>query len=242
MRARSAGGVVVVTAVAAAAWAGEGDPADPGWRVARVAGPAEARVEAAGEGWRSGACAVTTPLPEGYPAPTAPGALELKRYPAVRRAEVSGRGALERGMNGAFFPLFWHIKRAGIAMTAPVEVDVQPDLGDAAPEGWTMAFLYRTPDLGPVGPAAGEVTVVDRAPVTVLAIGLSGADRPAQLREAEARLTEWLAGQTRWERAGAPRVLYYNGPEVPRARRWFEVQLPVRAAPASAEPRTPRWF
>lgn len=224
------------------AWAGDGDPQDGAWSVARVGGDPAARVERQGEDWRAGACAVTTPLPEGYPAPTAPGALELKRYPAVRRAEVSGRGALERGMNGAFFPLFWHIKRAGIAMTAPVEVDLSELSG--APEGWTMAFLYRTPELGPLGPAAGEVTVVDREPVTVLAVGLAGSDRAEQLRRGERALLGWLEGQSRWERAGPPRVLYYNGPEVPRARRWCEVQLPVRAAaPAPAAPAAQkRWF
>ena len=42
--------------------------------------------------WRSDTARIDTPLPEGYPAPTAPGCLELKTYPLVRRAKVEGRG------------------------------------------------------------------------------------------------------------------------------------------------------
>lgn len=68
---------------------------------------------------------ITTPLPEGYPAPTPPGAIELKRYPSVRRAEFSAPMRLnaDLGMNGGFFPLFRHIQRRNIAMTSPVEMD-----------------------------------------------------------------------------------------------------------------------
>jgi len=32
---------------------------------------------------------IEAPLPEGYPAPTPPGMIELKTYPSVRRAEYS---------------------------------------------------------------------------------------------------------------------------------------------------------
>ncbi len=42
-----------------------------------------------GEFWKCGRCEIEAPLPIGYPAPTPPGAIELKSYPSVRRAEIS---------------------------------------------------------------------------------------------------------------------------------------------------------
>jgi uncharacterized surface protein with fasciclin (FAS1) repeats len=207
------------------------DPADATWTSVRVGGDLTARSERRGEDWVAGACSVTTPLPQGYPAPTPPGAIELKRYPAVRRAEVRGTANPEAGMYGSFMPLFRHIQREGISMTSPVEMDYSDLDGAGAP--WVMSFLYRTPDQGRAGDA-GSVVVVDRGPVTVLSIGLTGTTRLDRLREAEADLARWLAGQSRWVAAGAPRALFYNGPEVAPGRRWVELQLPVTAAGASA--------
>ena len=41
-----------------------------------------------GDLWKSGRFATEAPLPDGYNAPTPEGAIELKTYPTVRRAEV----------------------------------------------------------------------------------------------------------------------------------------------------------
>ncbi|NBQ16249.1 MAG: hypothetical protein EBU31_16970, partial [Proteobacteria bacterium] len=51
---------------------------------------------------------IEAPLPEGYPAPTPPGMIELKTYPVVRRAEYSAKGSSNFGMNVGFWPLFNH--------------------------------------------------------------------------------------------------------------------------------------
>ena len=148
----------------------------------RVGGDLEARaerIEAAGEAgadvWRWGSCRVTTALPIGYPAPTPPGALEIKHYPRARRAEVGGNSNPDMGMFFAFWPLFRHIQRQGIAMTSPVEMDYAGvgDDGRLDWTGWTMSFLYREPEMGATG-TAGSVEVVDRAPVTVLSLGVKG--------------------------------------------------------------------
>ncbi len=53
-------------------------------------------------------------------------------------------------------------------MTSPVEFDFKNSQ-------WLMCFLYRTPDLGPLGKAEDQVTmVVDKPEVTVLSIGFEG--------------------------------------------------------------------
>jgi hypothetical protein len=86
----------------------------------RVGGTREALVSGSDGNYRAGACSIDTPLPVGYPPPTPPDAIDLKTYPRVRLAEVSGSGYPDAGMNEPFWTLFNHIKRHDIAMTSPV--------------------------------------------------------------------------------------------------------------------------
>jgi hypothetical protein len=192
------------------------------------------------ETWRVGTALINTPLPVGYAPPTPPGAIDLKSYPSLRRAEYTGRLTPSIGMNMGFFPLFNHIKRRDIAMTSPVEMDYEgfavkedqparPD-GDKLPTRWTMSFLYRQQEQGPTGQDQRDqrVTVVDTPPRTVVAIGFQGGYGLGRVKEQLGLLAEWLAADGRWEPTGEPRALYYNGPEQRDRFKWGEVQLPVR--------------
>jgi len=189
--------------------------------------------------YRCGNSLIDTPLPDGYAPPTPPGAIEIKRYPALRRAEISGETNPDFGSWAGFYPLFQHIKERGIAMTSPVEMDYvewSRSRADAPPMPgeWTMSFLYRTPELGPTG-SDGPIEVVDTQPMTVLSIGIRGPYGLAITREGLARLEKWLAEQDQWERAGEVRTLHYNGPSVPSVRKWSEVQVPVRPTSKQTE-------
>lgn len=160
-------------------------------------------------------------LPRGFPGPTPVGEIELKRYPAYRMALADSRGG------SAFWTLFRHIKTEGIAMTAPVQMDYQASASQD-PAQRSMAFLYGSPDFGePV--AAGPVRVVDVPPGTVIGIGLRGVRTPQKVTEARDQLLGWLsANSERYARSGELRVMGYNSPFVPAARRYFEVQIPVK--------------
>ncbi|MCE2653765.1 MAG: heme-binding protein [Planctomycetaceae bacterium] len=210
----------------------------PGTTV-RVGGDASAAIRQEGDNYFFGSASITTPLPAGYPAPTPPGAIDMKTYPSVRRAQISGSVTPDLGMNVGFFPLFNHIKRREIAMTSPVEMDYtgMSNSGDN-PDGWTMAFLYRTPELGDVGADERDerVKVLDTQPVTVLAIGLQGFYRVGRIRDGVAALEKWLADNPQWEAAGDARAFYYNGPEKRNRDKWAEAQLPIRprATPAAS--------
>lgn len=215
----------------------------------RVGGDKDAKIEKRGENYYAGVCSITTPLPVGYPDPTPPGAIDLKVYPSVRRAEVSGTTMPDYGMYQGFFPLFNHIKKREIAMTSPVEMDyrmlkadgtqtrdhersgdaykaTERDAGekDAA---WTMSFLYRNQELGPTG-ADGRVEVRDAEPLVVVSIGMKGSYMTARVKIGVAKLNAWLESQEQWEAAGPVRALYYNGPDVARQDQWSEVQIPVK--------------
>ena len=187
--------------------------------------------------YRSGRHLIDTPLPDGYPAPTPPGAIDLKSYPAVRRAEIARTDnpdgtlfGLVGGRNAAFWPLFRHIQSRNIPMTSPVEMDVPVPTAEGTPapvdDRWTMSFLYRTPNLGPTGPADRGVIVRDIPPVTVLALGASGSYDQTSIEPALDTLRQWLAANPAWIESGPPRALYYNDPFT--SPKWAEVPVPVK--------------
>lgn len=181
-----------------------------------------------GSEWVCGVSRIPTKLPEGYPPPTAIGAIELKWYPTVRRATVEGGGSADWGTNFAFWPLFRHIDRNNIAMTSPVEIDYDDvESAEDRPGDWRMAFLYEKFSDGPEG-EFGRVTVSDAPPIVVLSAGVRGPYRVTNDQQALEALEAWLAEHPEWERVAPPRVLRYNGPEMSAARKWSEVQIPVR--------------
>ena len=212
----------------------EGAP-EPGQAI-RLVGDASVKPKLAEGQYRlaEAGVGIETPLPEGYPAPTPPEMIELKTYPAVRRAECSGKGASDMGMVRSFFPLFNHIKKRKIEMTSPVEMEYRRG-GDDKPlvevplaDGdWTVSFLYRKPDMGQAG-NDGQVKVVDTPEMVVVSIGMKGGYGSGVVQPGLEALQKWFAGQDAWEPAGDPRSLMYNGPGAPFAHQWMEVQVPVR--------------
>ena len=200
-----------------------------GWTTFRVGGDMQATAvwNERRQQWEADTSAIDTPLPVGYPAPTPPGAIELKRYPEVRRAEVAGAA---RSANTGFWPLFRHIERNNIAMTSPVEMDYKPGERHRLDRtNWRMAFLYRTPELHPTGvdTADQRVEIRDAPALTVLSLGGRGSYDVTRVEEDLAVLEAWLMDNPEWDAAGAPRALFYNGPSWMPWRKWLEVQIPV---------------
>lgn len=218
------------------------DPPAAGEVIETLAGEAEVEELPQDDGttfYKSGVYRVTTPLPVGYPRPTPPGAIEIKSYPEVRRATFEGQGRGPDGMKnsaGGFWPLFGHIKSRGIAMTAPVEIEYKGvEAGDTnGIDGWNMSFLYRTKQLGRKESYA-NISVEDSKPMTVAATGVAGDATREAIDAALVKLNETLSASSKWQVSGDPRVLGYNGPDVPAKERWSEVQLPVTPKGDSAE-------
>lgn len=162
-----------------------------------------------------------SPLPDGFPAPTPVGELRVQQYPAYRLARtdmtfIEGR---------AFWTLFNHIKAREIAMTAPVELTYQPD---STSKKQSMAFLYRSPQQGSVGQASG-VDVIDVPASTAVSIGVRGDATSERVASAKQRLDVWLQAHAgEYEAAGPLRVLAYNSPFTADAKKFTEVQIPLR--------------
>jgi hypothetical protein len=161
--------------------------------------------------------------PKGFPAPTPVGEIRLQHYPAYRLARAEMKG----GENSAFWTLFMHIKKHDIAMTAPVEMTYGD--GKEKPKQTAMAFLYPDTATGDAG-KDDKVIVTDVPASEAVSLGMRGNMTPERVAEARSRLEVWLKAHDReYEPAGPVRVMGYNSPFVPPAKRYFEVQLPVRA-------------
>lgn len=167
--------------------------------------------------------------PEGWPEITPVDAIEVKQYPEYRAAVVdkSSESATQsrEGMNTMFMSLFRHIKKNDIAMTAPVEMEYISD-GKGDLEMNSMAFLYRTTELGETG-LDGSVLVEDIPARTWVTIGVRGGYTTSNFTKARAKLIKWLEENPGWTADGEARYLGYNGPLVPRPARYGEVQIPV---------------
>ncbi len=160
---------------------------------------------------------VQAALPEGFPAPTPVGEIEVKRYPRYRIARA------DSGSDAAFWQLFMHIKKHDIPMTAPVEMTY-----DAAGDEIDMAFMYEHAAQGRTGPDE-TVEVLDVEPMLVVSIGCRGWSTDRAVDAARERLLAWIDARADLEPAGSVRRFGYNGPSVPGSRRYYEVQVPVRA-------------
>ena len=169
-------------------------------------------------------------LPAGFPPPGPVGEIIVKEYPAYRMARVHrGEGGVTGGPNVMFRPLFNHIKRNDIHMTAPVEMGY-PEHGGPGEGASSMAFLYGEPSWGTSGEDAADqrVVVEDVPAMTVVSIGIRGGYNDTNFKKALSKLTEWLQQHEQQIRVnGPPRYLGYNSPFVLGFLKYGEVQLPV---------------
>jgi hypothetical protein len=173
---------------------------------------------------------IEAPLPEGFPEPTPAGEIRTQKYPQYRLAKTDMTFFQSR----AFWTLFNHIKKHEIAMTAPVEMQYATD-PDGRPKESSMAFLYRSTQQGSPG-VEDEVEVMDIPAHLAVSIGLRGDATKARVADAKRRLEQWIADHAaEYEASGALRVMGYNSPFVPDAKRFTEVQIPVRAKNAVTE-------
>lgn len=166
-------------------------------------------------------------LPEGFPPPGAVGEIVVKEYPAYRAAVLAATPERSTA-NAMFSPLFGHIKKNQIPMTAPVELTFPgaAGQGEEAPQPEAMAFLYRQPSVGAPGPD-GAIVVRDYSPATVLSMAIRGSYTPERFQEGLKRLDAYLDGHPEFRSAGPPRYLAYNSPFVPWFWKLGEVQVPI---------------
>lgn len=174
------------------------------------------------------------PLAEGFPDATKPGRVEVKTYPAYRSAVAKVDKATASSGDLMFFPLFNHIQKNNVAMTAPVISTFKTPKMIETPDTRgevSMEFVYRTTTQGKAGKDGAMVEVVDHPARDFVCLGFQGDMSADQMREGVATLRKWLdEHKAEWAEDGPPRRLGYHGPMTPPAQRLWEVQVPVKAA------------
>lgn len=146
------------------------------------------------------------------------GVIEVKSLPASKVIKSTSDTSYFEA-NNLFMPLFWYITTRGIAMTAPVEVELDPGV---------MYFYIGTDAQERALKSTGTVTVESFPERTVAAIGYQGAYTEDQFNEAKNRLEAWLAEQADISPIGEANAVYWHGPSVPNAQKHAEVHIPVR--------------
>jgi hypothetical protein len=155
------------------------------------------------------------PLPQDWPKPGPYDQVTEKKYPAYRAAFTNGKGE-----TGAFWTLFMHIKKHDIPMTAPVEMGMEGE--DGKLQQASMAFLYQNGKVGTTGPDGAKVEVRDVPATTTLSYTWQGNDSKENIAKAKTALEAALV-EKKVEAKGF-RMLGYNGPGTPRAKRTWELQ------------------
>lgn len=155
------------------------------------------------------------PLPQGWPKPGPYDQVSEKTYPAYRAAFTNGKGE-----TSAFWTLFSHIKKNDIPMTAPVEMGMEGE--DGKLQQSTMAFLYQNGKVGTAGPDGTKVEVRDVPSAMTLSYTWQGNDSKENISKAKTALEAAL--QEKKTEAKGFRLLGYNGPGTPRAKRTWELQ------------------
>ena len=151
--------------------------------------------------------------------PTAPDVCELKTLPAGMLLKSEGRGDYFTAANGLFRPLFNYISAHKIAMTTPVEAQI---------EHAAMYFWVAETEKSKVKGAEGLVTVEVPAR-SVASLGGKGSYSRENFDQARDTLLRWLSLRKDVEPAGKAYAVYWNGPFTPWFLKHYEVHVPVRA-------------
>ncbi len=172
------------------------------------------------------------------------GDFELREYPPLVVAEVSGSGSRQQSLSKGFGPLARYIfakERGGerIAMTAPVQqraVASDEKIAMTAPvtqtpsdDGkWTVQFImpaeYSLNDLPPPG---NEQVRLDQIPARrIAAVRFSGRTNDQAIAEQQQQLKDWMSARD-LEPRGEPIYAYYNDPFTPGPLRRNEVMFEV---------------
>ena len=154
-------------------------------------------------------------LPEGWPKPGPYGEVTQKEYPVYRAAFTESGGRTR-----SFWTLFRHINSKDIPMTAPVEMKM--DEKDGKMEMTSMGFLYQDTSVGAVGADGEKVEVTDVPAMTVLSYAWMGPNNNKSVEEARSALDSKVAELE--VEVESYRLLGYNGPSVPKAKRTHELQ------------------
>jgi len=154
---------------------------------------------------------------EAFP-PTPVGQIELKTLPAGTLLKTTGPKSYFEQSNGLFGPLFRYISSHDIAMTTPVEAQINPG---------AMYFWVGESERQKVAGNNGGVEVIAQPERLVASLGMRGGYTEENFNEAREQLKTWLQQRKDVEATGPAYAVYWHGPFRPWFTKRSEVHIPV---------------
>ena len=150
---------------------------------------------------------------------TSVGEVEVKRLGPTKVLVASMNGSYFSNSNRLFSRLFSYIRKNDVAMTVPVQAEIDP--------GKMLFFVGG--DAAERQLKSGDGVAVKTLPERwVASKGARGGYSARNFDKTKRALLEWLDGQKAYEQAGEPYAIYWSGPFVPGFLKRYEVHIPVR--------------
>ena len=147
------------------------------------------------------------------------GEIKILELPARIALEATSDSNYFGENNGLFRKLFGYISKHDLAMTTPVEADIDPG---------KMRFFVGEEDAEKPRPSTSAVTVRELEPMTVVAIGIRGSYSEENFSENKTALLNWLKENPDYEQAGSAYAVYWDGPFIPWFLKRSEIHLPIK--------------
>ncbi|MGJ8649117.1 MAG: heme-binding protein [Opitutaceae bacterium] len=147
------------------------------------------------------------------------GQTEIKTLPAAHLIASQSENDYFSDDNQLFRPLFRYISSRDIAMTTPVEAEINPGV---------MYFYIGEEAIKKAQESTDTVTVHQLPARTVASIGVRGGYSEENFQKAEATLRTWLATQEPYEITGEARAIFWNSPFMPGFLKRSEVHIPLK--------------
>ena len=147
------------------------------------------------------------------------GGIEIKTLPAATLIVSKSEKPYFEKDNQLFRPLFRYIQARDIAMTTPVEAEMDPG----------EMFFYIGAEVDTDKLTDTDTVAVRKLPErTVASIGVRGSYSTSNFDEATAQLKQWLADEEDWQATGTARAVFWDGPFTLWFLKQFEVHIPVQ--------------
>lgn len=147
------------------------------------------------------------------------GAFEIKALPAAHLIACQTDAAYFEENRRLFRPLFRYISSRDIAMTTPVEAEINPGV---------MYFYIGAEVSKDMLDATEKVSVHEQPERLVASLGVRGGYKERNFDKASAKLSAWLLKNPAYEATGEVRGVFWNGPFMPGFIKRFEVHIPVQ--------------
>jgi hypothetical protein len=147
------------------------------------------------------------------------GEIKIIGLPERIALEAKASGPYFQSDNGLFRKLFRYISNNDVAMTTPVEADINP--------GKMRFFVGAKDQVKDIG-STQDVEVRKIAPQKVVAIGVRGSYSMKKFMENKHKLVQWLDKEKKYDVAGDAYAVYWDGPFVLGFFKRSEVHIPIK--------------